>query len=82
MKTQLTKEQSQHLIELGVIQHHGECTLVRLLEIFPKEIEINNKEATLSMQFIDDGWSCQYDGLVWKGAISYREELIHHIEKN
>lgn len=56
-------------------------TFLDLLDLLPPKIKHeyvrnDNKEATLSMQFIDNGWSCQYNGLVWKGAISYREELI------
>lgn len=87
MKTQLTKEQSQHLIDLGVSKGKASkvflfnkdkpiFTLTDLLDLLPSKIKHDNKEATLSMQFIDDGWSCQYDGLVAKGAISYKEELI------
>lgn len=115
MKTQLTKEQSQHLIDLGVprekasgidIDNFDNMVLLAaeamansnrdktirslsspifklddLLEILPKEIkgeEVNNeyKEALLSIDYMDKGWNCAYNGLVYKGGISYNKELI------
>lgn len=97
MKTQLTKEQSKHLIDLGVNEDMATYfdneydwsindypryfTLIDLLEILPKEIkgeEVNNeyKEALLSIDYMDKGWNCAYNGLVYKGGISYNKKLI------
>ena len=76
MKTQLTKEQSQHLIELGFPKWKVQeikpsdvslndwtptITLTDLLEILPKEIEITEGcKDTLVIDFIDGSVYAQY----------------------
>ena len=90
MKTQLTKEQSQHLIDLGVPKEKASdkisygflgydpiFTLTDLLEILPKEIELDRKPkhfAQLNILYRFEKWLVEYQDITL--SVKIKEELI------
>lgn len=90
MKTQLTKEQSQHLIDLGVPKEKASdkisygflgydpiFTLTDLLEILPKEIELDRKPkhfAQLNILYRLRKWWVEYQDIIL--SVKIKEELI------
>lgn len=75
MKTELTTEQSQHLLELGVprermtklVEHRGLIPIVErtfsltdLLEILPKEID-NRRDLQIGWHSLADKWFVGYE---------------------
>ena len=88
MKTQLTEEQSQHLIDLGVPKEKASIkqdiygpalfTLTDLLEILPKEIEYNDSLYFLHIQRLRFGiYSMKYEN--YSGEY-LRSNFIHNKE--
>lgn len=86
MKTQLTKEQSAHLINLGVPKEKAsefdhDCrvdvfSLTDLLEILPKEIEYQDLKYQIRIEW-DEEWYADYVEDGYSGVITAKaEELI------
>lgn len=55
--------------------------LTDLLKILPERInrdEVCNtyREALITMSYMDEGWVCEYRGLIYKGGLKYKTELI------
>lgn len=88
MKTELTVEQSKHLIDLGVQDFPSEVemkdgklysvfTLTDLLEILPKEEKVNNSTFNLEIHFYNDIVHVIYCiGGIFPLAIKESKELI------
>lgn len=91
MKTQLTREQSDKLIELGIpvdkqsgrdfnSPYQGVFILTDLLEILPKEIitKNNSYHAFLNMYIIDEMWIAVYEYIAFDSDIVVKntKELI------
>ena len=89
MKTELTTEQSQHLIELGVPKEKARCELpigdgeyvFRLTDLL--EILESMKDGDFTIKHWKDGeqdiWTCEIDGCVYSYSYSY--ELIDVLYK-